>query len=128
MHDEFEEVISDENDYPMAVFWNSYLSMVQTLRDFAKSIKNGDWDLHMYASEKMLHWFHSYDHYNYARHFSYYWASQQVLAEQHPDIFQQFKDGGFSIRRSNGKFNKVSPDQVIEQTINRDQKGPGNSS
>ena len=60
----------------MAVFWNSYLEMVQTLRDFMKSIKTGDWDLHMYDSEKMLNWFHTYGNYNYAHHFFYYWGSQ----------------------------------------------------
>lgn len=125
LYDKFETTLLGQDEYPMAIFWNSYLNMVQILRDFSKSIKNGDWDLHMYASEKMLHWFNAYDHYNYARHFSYYWASQQVLAETHPGIFNQFKEGNFSIRRSNGKFNKISPDQVIEQTINRDQKGPG---
>ena len=48
----------------MGEFWNSYLGMIQTLRDFIKSVKNGDWDLHMYASEKMLYWFHAYDKYN----------------------------------------------------------------
>ena len=126
LYNEFEEELSNENEYPMAVFWNSYLDMVQILRDFAKSIKNGDWDLHMFASEKMLHWYHSYDHYNYARHFSYYWASQQALAGKHSSIFTRFKEGDFSIRRSKGKFNKVSPDKVIEQTINKDQKGPSN--
>ena len=124
LYDEFEQLFSNTGEYPMAAFWNSYLDMIQTLRDFIKSIKNGDWDLHMYASEKMLYWFHAYDNYNYARHFSYYWASQQALPEHHPAIYEDFK-GGFSVRRTIGKFNKVSPDQVIKQTINKDQKGPG---
>ena len=125
LHEEFEETLSDHERFPMAVFWNSYLDMVQTLRDFSKSIKLGDWDLHIYSSEKMLHWYHAYDHFNYARNFSFYWASQQSLSVTHPAIYDWFKDGGFSTRRSQGKFNKVSPDQVIEQTVNKDQKGPG---
>ena len=70
----------------------------------------------------MLHWFHAYDHFNYARHFSYYWSTQQVLRVKHPSIYQNFKSGYFSTRHSEGKFNKVSPDQIIEQTI---KKGPG---
>jgi hypothetical protein len=99
--------------------------MIQTLCDSNKSIKNGDWDLHLHASEKMLNWFHAYDNYNYARHFSYYLASQQSLSEKHPSLYRHFQEGGFSVRRSRVKFNKISPDQVIEQTINKDQKGPG---
>ena len=42
LYDEFEEPISDSERFPMAVFWNPYLDMVQTLRDFTKSIKLGD--------------------------------------------------------------------------------------
>ena len=70
LYNDFEESVSDSERFPMAVFWNSYLDMVKTLRDFTKSIKLGDWDLHIHSSEKMLHWYHPYDHYNYARHFS----------------------------------------------------------
>ena len=109
----------------MAAIWNSYLDMIQTLRDFIKSIKNGDRDLHMYASEKMLYWFHAYDNYDYARHSSYHWASQQALPEHDPAIYEEFKEGDFSVRSTIGKFNKVSPGQVIEQTINKDQTGLG---
>ena len=38
LFNEFEESISDSERFLMAVFWNSYLDMVQTLRDFIKSI------------------------------------------------------------------------------------------
>ena len=76
----------------------------------------------MCASEKMLYWFHAYDNYNYAHHFSYYWASQQALEKNHPSIFKHFKEVGFSIRCTAGKFNKISPDQAIEQSINKDKK------
>ena len=76
----------------------------------------------MHSSENMLPWFHAYDHCNFARHFAYYWASQQELSVQHPNIYDNLKTGRFSVCWTKGKFNKVSPDQVIEQTINKDQK------
>ena len=83
LYQEFEQLFSNPDEHPMAAFWNSYLEIIQTLRDFIKSIKNRDWDLHILYL--MLYWFHAYDNYNYARHFSYYWASQQAL----PNIIQQ---------------------------------------
>ena len=58
--------------------------------------------------------------YNYPREFSYYWASQQMLAEQHPAIYDEFKEVGFSVWCTFVKFNKLSPGQVIEQTIIKD--------
>ena len=103
LYEEIEDECSDEKRFPMAVFWNSYLSMIQTLRDYAKSIKTGDWDLHMYASEKILHWFHAYDHSNYARHFSYYWSTQQVLPVKQPGIYQNFKNGYFVFGTAKGR-------------------------
>ena len=105
-YSEFEDDLSNSETYPMAVFWSSYLEMVQTLRDFVKSTKTGDWDLHMYASEKMLRQFHAYDSYNYARHFAYYWASQQALPQDHPSIFQHFREGGFPIRKVQQGFSR----------------------
>ena len=42
LHNEFEESVSDSEKFSMAVFWNSYLDMVQTLRDFTRSIKLGN--------------------------------------------------------------------------------------
>ena len=38
-YSEFEDDLSNTETHPMAVFWNSYLEIVQTLRDFIKSIK-----------------------------------------------------------------------------------------
>ena len=73
----------------------------------------------------MLPWFHAYNRQNYARHFGYCSASRQQLPNTHPCPYTEFKQGNFSVQRSAGRFNKVPSDQVIEQTINKDQKGSG---
>ena len=68
---------------------------------------------------------HAYNRKNYSRHFTYHWDTQQKLEVIYPTIYQQFSEGHFSVRRNEGKFNMLPPDQVIEQTINKDQKGAG---
>lgn len=125
LFEEYESFITDAESYPMASFWQSYLEMFELLLQFEKSIKSGNWQLHLDSCGKLLTWFHAYDHHNYARHFSYYWATQQVLAEKHPQLYEEFANGNFAVNRTPGTFNRISPDQVIEQTINKDQKGPG---
>ena len=125
LFEEYEMLIKDVDRSPMSAFWQSYLEMFELLMDFQKSIKSGNWQLHLYACEKLLPWFHAYDHHNYARHFSYYWATQQVLAVTHPALHEEFVEGNFAINRTPGSFNRISPDQAIEQTINKDQKGSG---
>ena len=122
---EFEIKIRNRDFDPMAMFWQSYLNMVQILLDFVKSIRLPDWNLYLQSTERMLIWIHAYDKINYARHFSYYWYSQQKIQNKFPVIYQQFQQGNFSTRRTKGKFNMLPPDQVIEQTINKDNKGPG---
>ena len=122
---QFEAEVLDKTLGPMALFWNSFIKMVQILLDYIKSIRTGDWDLHLQASERMLAWFHAYDRVNYSRHFTYNWAAQQKLRDKHPEIYQEFQSGNFSVKRTAGSFNMLPPDQVIEQTINKEQKGSG---
>ena len=110
---------------PTASVWCSFLHMVQILLDFARSVKLGDWNLHLQSTENMLPWMFGYDRPNYARFLIYYLVTMQKLPETHPAIHQQFEQGNFSVRRQHGKFNKIPSDQAIEQTINKDQKCAG---
>ena len=79
----------------------------------------------MHSMERVLKWFHAYDHTNYARHFTYYWATQKSLQERHPFIYDELQKDSFTVKQSQGKFNCLPPDQVIEQTVNKKQKDPG---
>ena len=48
--EEFEATINDIEVYgPTAAFWQSYLDMVQILFDFNKSLRTGNWELHLQA-------------------------------------------------------------------------------
>ena len=122
---QYENDLQSDKIGPMSEFWNSFLTMVDIMLDYIKSIRLADWNLHLQSMERMLKWFHAYDHTNYARHFTYCWADQQNLSEKHPMIYEEFINGNFSVQRTKGKFNMLPPDQVIEQTINKEQKGPG---
>ena len=99
--------------------------MVQTLLDYQRLLRTGDWNLNLRATEKLLLWFHAYDHFNYARHFTYYLCTQQNLGDTHPGIAQAYLCQHFSGKRTVGWFNRLPSDQVTEQTINKEQKGKG---
>ena len=73
----------------------------------------------------MLPWMHTYGRQNYSRHLTYNLCTQQNLEKTHPNIYKEFLTGNFSMQRKLGSFNKVPSDQLIEQTINKDQKGLG---
>ena len=97
----------------MSSFWQSYIEMIQIFFDYLRSIRLGDWDLSQKPSGLMLPWFHVYDRQNYARYFAYCWASRHQLP------ITSLSKGNFSVRRSAGRFNKLPPDQVIEQRSKR---------
>ena len=48
-----------------------------------------------------------------------------AVSKRFPAIYRQFQHGNFSTWCAKGKCNMLPPDQVIEQTINKDQKGLG---
>ena len=125
LFEEFEQIITNPENSPMAAFWKSYLELFKLLLQFQKFIKLGNWELHLESCEKFLPWFHAYDHHSYARHFLYYWASQQRLPVTYPSLYNEFVNGNFAINRTQGRFNRISPDEAIEQTINKHQTGPG---
>ena len=75
--------------------------------------------------ERMLPWFHAYDRVNYARHFTYCWAALNNLAETNLKMYAEFQEGNFAVKRTSRSFSMLPPDQVIEQTINKDQKASG---
>ena len=72
----------------------------------------------------MLLWVQAYNRVDYDRHFTYCWATLDNLAETNHKIYAEFQEGNFAVKRTSGSFNMLPPDQVTEQTINKDQKGP----
>ena len=71
----------------------------------------------------MLPWFFTYDRQNYSRHLTYCRPTLMKHPETHPSLYNEFRKGNVFVRRIPETFNKLPPDQVIEQTINKGQKG-----
>ena len=109
----------------MNKFWQECLEMVDILFDFRKFVRDGNWNLHIAASQRMFKWFFAYDRTNYARYFTFYWASRLNLSQSHTYMLKEFQKGNFSVRSVTGNFSRLPVDQVIKQTVNRGQKRPG---
>ena len=75
---------------PTSSFWCSFVEMMEILFAFQRSLKYGDWPSHLQATKKMLPYFFAYDHHNYARYLTYYWAEMIALPQTHPEIHQEF--------------------------------------
>jgi len=75
---------------PTSAFWFSFLEMMNTLFIFNRSLKIGNWELHLHATRLMLPWFFAYDRSNYSRFLTFYWAEMTNLPKTHPEIHNQF--------------------------------------
>ncbi len=88
--EKYEEYLESQTTSPTATFWQSFLQMMNTLFAFVRSVRTGDWPLHVISTQRMLPWLFAYDRPNYARYLTYYWAEMQSLEEKHPVIYQEF--------------------------------------
>ena len=122
--DIFKDYDSENAGNPTFTFWRNYMKMVETLLDFLKAERVGNWELHLASFMDMLPFFFIYDHNNYARWGPVYLADMSLLQETAPEVHAEFKAGNFVVKRSNDVFNQVSPDQAPEW-LNRSCKVAG---
>ena len=69
--------------------------------------------------------FLEFDSINYIRHASCYLERIKALGNENPYLYKKFMQGHFAVKNKQGKFNSVSPDMKLEQTIQRTSKDPG---
>ena len=119
------EEFSQRSSSKMSSYWRSYIEMACLLLCFIRSIREGDWNLHLACIRDMLPWMFAYDRTNYSRYLSVYWCDMMSLEDAHPSTHEAFKAGDFVVQRSSSAFSQVAVDQTIEQTINRDTKLKG---
>ena len=109
----------------MFAFWEQYGDMINTLLQFIKAERAGNWDLHLSAVATMVPHFFAMDRPNYARWLPVYLADMNHLESKHPKVHQEFVAGNHSISPSGQTFSQVSTDMALEQSINADSKSKG---
>lgn len=83
---------------------------------FIRAERAGDWPLHLYAVEKMLPYFFTAGHFNYARYGVYYLRSMQHLPS---DLEKKFMNGEHAMHHQAGLWNGIWSDLFIETTYMR---------
>ena len=104
-------------------FWDRYLCMVSLLLDYVAAERDSRVDLHIESFAEMLVYDFVCNHQNYARWGTVYVAEMHIFQEEHPDIYEKFKERKHTIHRSSDPdkcFSGVWSDMGIEQSINKD--------
>ena len=108
-------------------FWLEYCEMVDLLLNFLAAERDSDWELHLETFQEMLAYDRAYDHYKYFQWGSIYMIDMLQLPEAHPQLYEEFLNGHHTVSRakSKSKFNTVSTDMALEQSMNKDTKTKG---
>lgn len=114
---------SQENNKTLR-FWRQYIRFIETLLLFIRAEREGIWDLHVAAFQRMLPLMVLYDHVNYTRWGTVYLIDMLQLKDKAPSVYEEFKAGNFVVKETEGKFNQVSTDLALEH-INRTCKSAG---
>lgn len=84
---------------PLFKVMRHYMRKVMEMLTFIKSVRTGDWELHLRALEKFTRYFFAQDQINYARMMPVYIAEMDSLKLTDPGIIKEFQQGnGWSTR------------------------------
>ena len=118
-YEEFAQETRNGNHGKTAQYWMGYVDMLHLYHEFSRSIRTGDLDLYIYCLQRMTALFFTFNHQNYSRWLTVYHKLLK-LKNSHADIYEEFENGCFSLKRTSKPFSGISVDLTLEQTINAD--------
>ena len=99
--------------------------MVTILQSFIKAERTGNWELHLQTVHDMLPYFAAAGHNLYTKSAYLYLQKMTELKEDHPDVYKNFMEASFVLRRTDRYWAGLSSDLVIEQVLMRNLKTSG---
>ena len=112
-------------DIPMFMFLKTYMRMVFLMLAFVRSVRTGDWKLHLDSLTAFTKYFFAHDKRNYARMIPLYLSEMQTLKETSPDIQDEFDKGNWIVNKNEAvAFCGIGADHALEH-INRSMKVSG---
>lgn len=74
--------------------------------------------MHLAFIRRMIPWRFAYDKQNYAKYLRLYYAQMTSLPLEQRDVYEYFKNGGFSVQIGDkNPFGGIPVDQTVEETV-----------
>jgi len=113
-----------ENSSPQFLYWATVLDLELSILIYVRSLREGDFIMYLDALTEIVPWFFALDHINYARWIPVHLRDMAELPQQHPEIYNEFKAGHFTVQKTKRAFSAIPLDQAHEQN-NARVKGDG---
>ena len=116
----FSEKCSEKSEFCRC--WDDLINLSTLLKSLIACDRNGDWEGHLQTVQKLLPVFRESDSISYLRYESFYVEKMPKLPIEHPDIYKKFLKVKLLVKTQIGNFNRLSPDMILEQTIQSSKK------
>ena len=103
-----------------AKFWIQYVYFIHLYHNFTRSVRTGDLDFFIFCLTEITNIFFAMNHLNYARWLVKYYDSLIKFPDTHPEVYSDFQNGWFGIKRTAKSFTSSPINLTLEQTINAD--------
>ena len=112
----FEEWCEDCSTHsPQFKFWHITLQLELLYLLFVRSLRESNFVLYIHILHKLVPWFFTLDHTNYARWIPVHLHDLGALQKQRPEVYQELVKGAFTVRKSCRSFSAIAIDQAHEQ-------------
>ena len=110
----YEKLQAFEEDLgKQATFYRNYMEMFELLL-FIRGTRQGLWELHISSLHKLVKYFFAHDKQIYARMVPVYLSEMYALKGNHPEVWEFFLKGNFSVNKTNVPFSAIGADHGIE--------------
>lgn len=111
--DAFDEETGMNN--PTFKMIRKYMKLVEWLLLFIRSVRSGNWELHLACVEYFIKYFFALDLFNYSRMLSLYIAEMKEVKRTNPAVWEQFQKGNWVVRKTQASFCALGADEALEQ-------------
>ena len=119
-----QEFYNNMTSRPLYIFVRNYMQMILEMTMYIRSVRTGDWNMHIKSTELLVKYFFAHDKQNYARLLPIYLADMKALERSDPDIWTEFMNGNWVVNKSRIPFCAIRADHALEQ-VNRSMKVSG---
>ena len=95
-----------------------YINLMHIYHNFTRSVRTGDFELYIACFPEITNLFFAFNHVNYVRWLVKYYNTLIKLPHMHAEVYKDFKNGWFGVKRTTKPFSSTPTDLTLKQTIN----------
>ena len=110
---------------PLFIVMREYMQMLMAMLQIIRSVKTGDWMVHLTATKSFVKCFFAHSKLNYARMIPVYLSDMQSLEQTDADLYDEFLQGNWVVNKNpHTTFCAIDADHALEH-VNRSMKVSG---